>query len=164
MNGRYQIVRLLGRGGMADVYLAQEKGSGRAVALKRVSSAEAQLLSRLRHPSIVRCLDLFKEQGGIWIVEEYVPGRTLAAIYSGLSLPSYAQRMELAFSVGEQICGALAYLHGLKPPVIYRDLKPANIIRKPDGRVKLIDFGIARAYVPRENEDTSSFGTVGYKK
>ena len=161
-NGRYQLVRLLGRGGMSEVYLAREQGSGRAVALKRAPSAEARLLSCLNHPSIVRCLDVFEDRDGTWIVEEYVQGKTLAAFCSGPSLPPYEQRMDLAFSVGEQICDALCYLHGLKPPVIYRDLKPANIILRPDGSVKLIDFGIARFYVPRENEDTSSFGTVGY--
>ena len=158
LEDRYQLVRLLKNSGMSEVYTAKDRESRDFVIAKKTRAEEALLLSKLSHPGIVRYLDSFSCAGEVWLVEEYVPGETLSSYVRRNGTLNEASVIE----IGLKLCEILIYLHGLKPPVIYRDLKPDNIMLEPDGNVKLIDFGIAREYVKWEDRDTNHFGTKGY--
>ena len=174
LNGRYQLVRLLKKGEMGEVYTAKDVLHRDFVIIKKTRAEEARILSGLCHPGIVRYLDAFPEaepfgavssghkagaaSNSVFLVEEYVPGETLTSyVEKNGPLPE-----EETIGLGLQICEILSYLHSLDPPVIYRDLKPDNLMLQPDGKVKLIDFGIAREYVKWEDQDTNHFGTRGY--
>ncbi|MDO4529661.1 MAG: serine/threonine-protein kinase [Lachnospiraceae bacterium] len=174
LNGRYHLVRLLKKGEMGEVYTAKDVLLRDFVIIKKTRAEEARILSGLCHPGIVRYLDAFPEaepfgavssghkagaaSNSVFLVEEYVPGETLTSyVEKNGPLPE-----EEVIGIGVQICEILSYLHSLEPPVIYRDLKPDNLMLQPDGKVKLIDFGIAREYVKWEDQDTNHFGTRGY--
>ena len=158
LNGRYQVQSHLGSGGMSAVFAALDFRSGKLVAVKQSTQREAELLSKLEHPGIVRFLDTFQENGRVWLAEEYLEGKDL--------LQSVKENGPLSVSdalqIGKQIGSILSYLHEQNPPVIYRDLKPANIMLMKDGRVVLVDFGIAREYILHEDADTEEFGTPFY--
>ncbi len=158
LNGRYKIVSLIGSGGMAEVYLAYDLEEGTKAAVKQDHGGEGELLLQLDHPGIVWAYDSFSFDGQNYLVEEYVEGVDLRTWLKSAGKIEARNAMEIAF----QLCDILSYLHSLDPPVIYRDLKPENVILQENGKVKLIDFGIARRYVLREDSDTSCFGTVGY--
>jgi Tol biopolymer transport system component/serine/threonine protein kinase len=177
LQGRYRIVRELGRGGMGQVYLGDDlRLAGRPVALKILPTTslspaefrerwallqrEAQVLARLNHPGIAGVFDCFAEGGVACIVMEYAPGETLAARLE--RLPGRHLSPGEALSIGLGLCELLTYLHSRQPPVVFRDLKPSNVILTPDGGLKLIDFGIARFFKPGQTHDTHSFGTPGY--
>jgi serine/threonine protein kinase len=169
---RYRVVKSLGEGGMKAVYLAEDlrfKARRCALAVMVDSFAsdearrhavlsfqrEADVLAQLDHPAIPKVSDRFSEQDHHYFVMDYVAGQTLEA-----KLASAGGRLKPseAIDIALQICEALDYLHCHLPPVVYRDLKPANIIVTPEGRVKLVDFGIARHFT----RQGTSVGTVGY--
>ena len=175
---RYRIVRLIARGGMGAVYLAADlRLDDVEVAVKEMSSVyrpgetedyaravaefrrEAALLARLSHPNLPRVIDRFEEDGKQFLAMEYVEGQTLRQ-----ALIARGGRAEVAEVCGwaAQLCAVLAYLHAQQPPIIYRDLKPGNVMLRSDGRVALIDFGIARFYKPGKASDTAIYGTIGY--
>lgn len=158
LKGRYRLEGVSGSGGMSTVYRARDLKQGGCVAVKEDRQGEARILSGLRHPGIVRYLDSFFQHGRCWLVEEYVEGVTLAA-YAEKTGP--LTEGEAVF-LGLQLCAVLQYLQSRRPPVVYRDLKPENIMLTKKGRIRLIDFGIAREYVAGEDADTSGFGTIGY--
>src|SRR5262249_2419684 len=116
---------------------------------------EADVLAQLDHPAIPKVSDRFSDQDHHYFVMDYVAGQTLEARLSAVGgrLPPFE-----AMNLGVQICDALEYLHTRFPPVIYRDLKPANIIVTPQGRIKLVDFGIARHFT----RQGTTVGTIGY--
>ena len=119
---------------------------------------EALLLARLHHPAIPLLYDYFLENGNWYLVMEYVPGSTLSAYVREHSpLPPLE-----AINYALQICDVLDYLHRQNPPVVFRDLKPANIILHPDGRLMIVDFGIARYFKEGQFNDTTDFGSPGY--
>jgi formylglycine-generating enzyme required for sulfatase activity/predicted Ser/Thr protein kinase len=176
--GRYQIVRLIARGGMGAVYLATDQRLDDVqVAVKEMSSIyspgdtaafaqavadfrrEAAMLARLSHPNLPRVFDRFEEEGKQFLVMELVEGKTLRQV-----LLERGGQIELNELRGWalQLCDVLGYLHKQQPPIIYRDLKPSNVMLRPDGRLALIDFGIARFYKPGQNADTAIYGTMGY--
>jgi TolB-like protein/Tfp pilus assembly protein PilF/tRNA A-37 threonylcarbamoyl transferase component Bud32 len=151
--GPYQILSLLGAGGMGEVYKARDSRLQRIIALKtlpaeKVADAdrkrrfllEAQAASRLNHPNIVTIYDIFEEQGVCFIAMEYVAGTTLDLANNG-GLP-----LKDTMKYAAEIADALAAAHSAG--VIHRDLKPANIIITEDGRVKLLDFGLAKLIEP----------------
>lgn len=153
--GRYKIVRKLGEGGYGSVYLAQDTRLGkRQVAIKELHepspeaqqlfSHEAALLSSLNHPGLVRVSDFFGEGRSHYLVMDYIEGRDLL----DLALEAdQARHLLPADKVAEwilQVCEAVAYLHGQKPPIIHRDIKPGNIRLSKDERAMLVDFGIAK--------------------
>lgn len=149
--GKYEILDVLGRGGMGVVYRAQDRRMGRMVAIKTVTEDfsndasmlerfyhEAEKTGRLKHPNIVTVYDLGDQDGSPYIVMEYVDGQPLdKVIREGRMMPLLDKLRIL-----EQVCSALGYAH--QHDVIHRDVKPANVIVQTDGSAKLLDFGIAR--------------------
>jgi len=177
VQGRYTILGLLGQGGMGAVYqVADVRLGGKIMALKELSDAaitspqaktgaaaafarEAQLLANLDHPNIPKVTDFFTETGKYYLVMEFVEGETLEARLTRQGAPvSEADARDWAL----QLCDVLTYLHGRNPSVIFRDLKPANIMLTPQGQIKLVDFGIARLFNPMKAGDTLVIGTPGY--
>lgn len=175
IDGKYEILKQIGKGGMSVVYLAmdlrlnkqwavkviQRKGIGKnnEVVLNKVPD-DTELMKRLDHPAIPRIVDIIdkEEDPQIYIVMDYVEGESLDKI-----LEEYgAQSQDLVIDWAKQICDTLAYLHSQKPPIIYRDMKPANIMLKPEGNLKIIDFGISREYKEQNLADTTVLGTKGY--
>src|SRR6266851_6386206 len=119
---------------------------------------EALLLARMRHPAIPLLYDYFLENAHWYLVMEYVPGSTLSSyMREHAPLPPLE-----AINYALQMCDVLDYLHRQNPPVVFRDLKPANIILHPDGRLMVVDFGIARYFKEGQFNDTTDFGSPGY--
>jgi serine/threonine-protein kinase len=177
LQDRYVIVEKLGQGGMGAVYRASDRRLSTVNwAIKEMSQSaitgplerqqareafrhEAEMLAALNHPNLPRVTDHFEQDGKAYLVMEYVPGETLHSFLVHEGLPQPPQRV---FEWFRQLCEVLEYLHEQNPPIIFRDLKPANIMLTPNGQVKLIDFGIARLFKPGQAKDTQAFGTVGY--
>lgn len=177
LQGRYELIQKLGQGGMGAVYLAGDRRLSTARwAVKEMSDAlitsplerqqaieafkhEAELLARLSHPNLPRVTDHFTEDGKNYLVMEFVPGETLLAYVQRHGLP---RPLPEVLDLARSLCDVLSYLHGQDPPIIFRDLKPANVMFTPEGQLKLIDFGIARLFKPGQARDTQAYGTMGY--
>jgi hypothetical protein len=177
LQGRYNIQGTLGRGGMGAVYLAQDMRLGnRPVAVKEMipdpsaSSAEqaqaqrqfqreASMLASLNHSNVPRVSDHFSEMGKHYLVMDYVDGETLEDILN--RTPGFLPESQV-LHWATQLCDVLTYLHSRQPPVVFRDLKPVNVMVDRSGTVKLIDFGIARVFKPGKTTDTLRMGTMGY--
>ncbi len=176
LNGRYEIVRPLGRGGMGTVFLAEHLQLQTTLAIKEVCSPgqseeerqatleqyqrEARFLVQLNHPNLPKVTDAFVENERFYLVMEYIEGVTLEARLKergGRPMP-VIQVLEW----GLQITDVLGYLHTQDPPIIFRDLKPSNVMLKPDNTIRLIDFGIARRFQAGAIHDTALFGSIGY--
>lgn len=123
---------------------------------------EAQLLSRIKHPSIPAIHDYFSDDGGHYLVMDFIAGQTLEHVLASRGAPGLPVQEVTRW--GEQLCEVLDYLHNQHPPLIFRDLKPANIMVEPGGRIKLIDFGIARLLDADCSAGTlhTTIGTPGY--
>jgi len=164
--GRYRIERELGHGGMAAVYLAHDEELDRLIALKLLPEhvadddtfharflREARLAARLSHPNVVRVYDAGEADGRPFIVMEYVPGRSLAQC--GKLAP------ERIVELGEQACAGLQHAHDAG--LVHRDVKPANLLLRDDGVLKIADFGIARAAEStRHTQAGTLLGTAAY--
>ncbi|MBK9942714.1 MAG: protein kinase [Kouleothrix sp.] len=177
LQDRYLITGRLGQGGMGAVYRAADRRLSTVTwAIKEMSQSaitgpleqqqaraaflhEAEMLAGLNHPNLPRVTDHFEQDGKAYLVMEYVPGETLLSLLLREGLPQPPARALEWFG---QLCDVLSYLHRQHPPIIFRDLKPANIMLTPGGQLKLIDFGIARLFKPGQAKDTQAFGTVGY--
>lgn len=177
LQGRYVIVAKLGQGGFGAVYrVADQRLTGSVWAIKEMSDAalhdpaekaqavaafqqEAQLLARLVHPNIPKVTDYFAENNRHYIVMEYVAGETLEDRLARQRAPCSEPEVR---RWAEQLCDVLAYLHNQNPPIVFRDLKPGNIMLTPQGQIKLIDFGIARLFKPGRSSDTQVIGTPGF--
>lgn len=167
-NDTYEIKSVIGKGGMSTVYLAEHKRLHTRWAVKEVRKqqgarfdflAESNILKRLQHPMLPRIVDIFEDRDCIYIVEDFVEGITLDGLLKQQKKVDEPQGLQWF----RDLCGVLAYLHGQRPhPIIYRDMKPSNIMIQPDGSLKLIDFGIAREYKQESNADTTYIGTKGY--
>lgn len=167
-NSTYEIESVIGQGGMSTVYLAEHTRLHTKWAVKEVRKqqgvkfdflAESNILKRLQHPMLPRIVDIFEDAEYVYIVEDFVEGQSLE------KLLKEHRRVDEATGLRwfRDLCEVLKYLHEQKPnPIIYRDLKPANIMLQPDGTLKLIDFGIAREYKEASAGDTSYAGTQGY--
>ncbi len=176
LKGRYEIQRQIGKGGMSRVFMAADlQLNNKLWAVKEVDrhakdpagrpieqalAKEAQILSKLEHPKIVSIVDTETTADFIYVVMDYVEGESLDRIVrrEGPQSEADVQRWML------EICDVLGYLHSQNPPIVYRDMKPNNIMLHPDGYVKLIDFGVVREYKDEADirQDTIAFGTQGY--
>jgi len=171
IGGRYEIVRKIGEGGMSHVYLAEDlKLPGKHWAVKecvsdpvRYSSIreEAQLLISLSHARLPRIVDFFPpdDDGYTYLVMDYIQGITLEKYFRG-----YRGRIpvDAILQLADQLLEVLDYLHTHDPVVIFRDLKPSNIMLTEQLELRLIDFGIARNYKQEQEQDTVKLGTVGF--
>lgn len=173
IDGKYEILTEIGKGGMSVVYLAMDTHLNKQWAIKEIRKkgsgkndeivvnsllAEANLMKRLDHPSLPRIVDIIDNGITIYVVMDYIEGESLDKILNEYG----AQPEDLVIGWGKQLCDALEYLHSQKPPIIYRDMKPANVMLKPEGNIKIIDFGIAREYKEQSLADTTVLGTKGY--
>ena len=173
IDGKYEILKLIGRGGMSKVYLAMDKRLNKQWAVKEIEKkasyknnevivqsavAEANMIKRLDHPSLPRIVDIIDNGNVIYVIMDYIEGEPLSKVVDEYG----AQPQDVVIDWAKQLCEVLDYLHTQKPPIIYRDMKPANVMMKPDGNLKLIDFGIAREYKEQKLADTVSLGTKGY--
>ena len=120
--------------------------------------AETDILKRLNHPHLPSIIDVIDRDDTFLIVMDYIEGKSLDHWLK----KDGAQPQEKVVEWAKQICDVLGYLHSRKPPIIYRDLKPANVMLKPDGQIMIIDFGTAREFKETSIEDTSCLGTQGY--
>jgi len=164
---KYEVIKVLGQGGMGTIYLCKNSRLGNFWAVKEVNSkwknqidflAEPNMLKNLSHIGIVRIIDIFYEEDNLYIVEDYIEGKTLKEqVKANGPLSS-----ELVQEISLQLCSILDYLHSFNPPIVYRDLKPSNIMIKPNNKVVLIDFGIARIYKESQEGDTMILGSKGY--
>lgn len=176
LGNRYMIIQLAGRGGMSAIYQAVDMTRGRQrVAIKEMSlenldaierqdalerfKQEAHLLETLSHPNLTRIYDAFSENGRSFLVMDYIDGKTLLQLLqtAGQPLP-----VDQVMHYAEQLCDVLTYLHQHNPPIIFRDLKPTNVMATPDGHIYLIDFGIARFFKEGQHQDTTVLGSPGY--
>ncbi|MBQ7502957.1 serine/threonine protein kinase [bacterium] len=174
LNNRYPIVGILGEGGMGAVYEAGDLSSKRHWAVKEMTDnfedpaeralalesfkAEADILCELEHPNLPRITHCFEENGRQYIVMDLVKGVTAEKLLREKGVLSFEETLEIA----GQLIEVLDYLHGLNPPVIFRDMKPANVMVMPNKQVKLVDFGIARFFSREKSADTHAFGTPGF--
>ncbi|MDQ2907481.1 MAG: protein kinase [Chloroflexota bacterium] len=174
---RYRIVDLAGKGGFGAVYKAEDSEfDDRLVAVKEMNPRhlstqermqaveafrqEAHLLAKLIHPNLPRIYDYFSENGRSYLVMDFMEGELLEQYIA--EQQGSALRPRDVLEIGLSLCNVLGYLHSRQPPIIFRDLKPANIIRTADGQLYLIDFGIARHFKPGQARDTTALGSPGY--
>jgi len=171
---RYRWLQMLGTGGMGVIYLAEDSAAGNSsCVVKQLNSKyadpeerseavrlfkrEASLLKSLNHPGVVRFFDSYStEDGKHYLVMDYVRGSSLESVINDFG----AFNDDDTVKVGIQICEVLEYLHDQEPPIIYRDLKPSNLMLTPEGQIVFIDFGIARTFMPKES--ATRVVTAGY--
>ncbi len=174
---RYIVLAQVGRGGFGAVYKAADTQFGnRLVAIKEMSQSnmnaqelleatlsfkrEALMLAGLTHPNLPRIYEQFTDNGRSYLVMDFIDGKTLEHHLADLGharLP-----ITKTLTIGIQLCDVLSYLHSRQPPIIFRDLKPANVMLTLTGHIYLIDFGIARHFKPGQSKDTSALGSTGY--
>lgn len=175
---RYEILEILGTGGMGSVYkVADRSRRGKTLAIKELRlgklpaekarealtqfQTEARILTRLTHPNLPKVYDYFSLRGAHYIVMEYIRGKTLEQMLAVRRGKPVEERLALSWAL--QICRAVHFLSVQRPrPIVFRDIKPSNIMIDRIGRVKLIDFGIARFFKEDKREDTYVYGTPGY--
>ncbi len=170
VQGRYRIVRKLGRGGMGAVYEAVDQRLGITVALKETLSTEpsmrkqfeheARLLASLQHPALPRVTDHFVEGNRAFLVMQFIAGTDLARIIAQQPGP-FPRDQVIAWA--DQLLDALIYLHSHDRQVIHRDIKPHNLKLAATGQIALLDFGLARAH-PVDTSVTASRGFFGYTR
>lgn len=172
LDGKYEILKKVGQGGMSIVYLAMDNRLNKQWAVKEIKNdgskstatllkgleREANILKDVDHPVLPRIVDIINENGTIYVVMDFVEGKPLSDVLK----VEGAQDQTKVIEWGRALASALDYLHSMDPPIIYRDMKPANVMLKPDGSVKLIDFGTAKEYIIENNADTTALGTRGY--
>lgn len=172
LDGKYEILKKVGQGGMSIVYLAMDNRLNKQWAVKEIKNdgskstatllkgleREANILKDVDHPVLPRIVDIINENGTIYVVMDFVEGKPLSDVLK----TDGAQDQDKVIEWGRALASALDYLHSMNPPIIYRDMKPSNVMLKPDGSVKLIDFGTAKEYIVENNADTTALGTRGY--
>jgi hypothetical protein len=167
---RYQIVRVIGRGGMGAVYEAIDQRLGNRVAIKQMLLAgpqfsaafqrEARILAGLRHPALPKVSDHFTDSTGQFLVMEYLPGDDLGKLLGERAAPFPIMEV---LRWGEQLLQALVFLHGQTPTIIHRDIKPQNLKLTPAGELVLLDFGLAKGQATvTPNQSTAAPSLVGY--
>lgn len=172
IGGKYEILKKIGQGGMSVVYLVMDTHLNKNWALKEVRKdgikdyevvkqgliVETNMLKKLSHHSLPRIVDIIDQQGVFYVVMDFIEGQPLSEVL----LEYGAQPQDIVIEWAKQLCDVLNYLHTRNPPIIYRDMKPANVMLKPEGNITLIDFGIAREFKEQNLADTTCLGTRGY--
>lgn len=182
VDGKYKILNKVGQGGMSVVYLAMNEKANKQWAVKEVRKdgikdseivqqgliAETNILKKLKHSHLPSIIDVIESDDTFVIIMDYIQGNCLKDVLAEFG----AQPQEYVVEWAKQLCNVLGYLHSRDPAIIYRDMKPANIMWNPDeivnkdmpsaGKVTLIDFGTAREYKGRDVADTWTLGTTGY--
>lgn len=172
LDGKYEILMLRGRGGMSKVWLAVDTHINKQWAVKEIDKhsrlykatidsektlREVEIKKKLDHPALARIVDIIDTEDSLCIIEDYIDGDNLLEIVKR-GIPE----QETVVSWMLDVCDAMAYFHSLDPPIIYRDLKPSNIMLTRDSqRIKIVDFGIAKSFI-ENTEDTQPLGTMGY--
>jgi len=176
LNGIYRVVKLLGKGAMGNVYLVERIEDDRPFVVKElvfteaaemdektakeIFRREAEFMGRFKHRGLPGTYGIFSQGENDYLIMDYIEGNTLEEIITSSDKPLPEDR---AIGWTIELCEIIDYLHNsFEKPVVYRDLKPSNIIITPSGGVKLVDFGIARYYNPDKNTDTFSYGSPGY--
>lgn len=171
VDGKYKILSEIGHGGMSVVYMAINEKANKTWAVKEVRKdgkmdfntvrqglmAEIETLKKLKHPNLPSIVDVIEDEDSFIIVMDYIEGRSLDKIIE----ENGAQPEAFVVEWAKQLCDVFGYLHSRTPPIIYRDMKPANIMLKPDGNIMVIDFGTAKNYEIDLGE-TTGIGTIGY--
>ena len=172
VDGKYKILNKVGQGGMSVVYLAMNEKANKQWAVKEVRKdgikdfevvkqglvAETDILKKLSHPHLPSIVDVIDTDDSFIIIMDYIQGNSLNKALEEFG----AQPQDYVIDWAKQLCDVLGYLHSRTPAIIYRDMKPANVMLKPDGNVTLIDFGTAREFKEKNLADTTCLGTVGY--
>jgi tetratricopeptide (TPR) repeat protein/tRNA A-37 threonylcarbamoyl transferase component Bud32 len=173
IDDRYEILKEIGRGGMSVVYLAMDNRLNKSLVVKDIRKrsnsnnellinslvVEANMLKKLDHGSLPKIYDIIESEGDIYVVMDYIEGESLKERLKRDGKIPAKEVIEWA----KQLSNVLGYLHSRKPyPIIYRDMKPDNIMLTPEGKIKLIDFGIAREFKTENLSDTTNLGTKGY--
>ncbi|MCI8957446.1 MAG: serine/threonine protein kinase [Eubacterium sp.] len=171
VGGRYYVLEHIASGGCSDVYKVRDVYSGMFYALKKYITSdpanqknlmegmekELNALRHCSHPVLPKIYNLIKEEENFYLIMEYVEGTNLKEYVARNGIIKTKMLQDIMM----QVCSGIYYLHSLDPPVVYRDLKPSNIILKNDGHVKLIDFGIAKRY-RIDVADEQAFGSAGF--
>lgn len=172
VDGKYRVLKKCGQGGMSIVYMAMNERANKIWAIKEIIKdgtlnyevvkqgliVETDMLKRLDHPHLPSIVDVIDSDDSFLIVMDFIEGKTLSSL-----LKEYgALTQERVIHCARQLCDVLGYLHTRTPAIIYRDMKPSNVMLRPDGNVMLFDFGTAREYKSKNIEDTVCLGTRGY--
>ena len=172
LDGKYRILALIGKGGMSKVWLAMDNTINKEWAIKEIDKksieyrqtvnenetlSEIEIMKKLDHPSLPRIVNVIDTSDTLYVIMDYIEGETLLKV-----LEAYGpQDEELVAGWMLDVCDTLDYLHHQDPPIIYRDMKPSNIMLSQEGKIKIIDFGIAREF-KGDRDDTLPLGTRGY--
>lgn len=177
VDGKYKVLNKIGQGGMSVVYLALNERANKTWAIKEVRKdgvqdfatvkqgliAETNILKSLSHKYLPSIVDVIDDGDTFLIVMDYIQGKSLNTILKeSMEQEGYPISVEDTISWGKQLCDVLYYLHTRPNPIIYRDMKPANVMLRPTGEISLIDFGTARVFKTGNSEDTTCLGTPGY--
>lgn len=175
LQGRYEIRNVVGQGGMSTVYRAREVNTRKVLAIKDVKraateknqvvveqslAAEGRMLMQLSHPRLPKIYEVIENNDSIMLVMDFITGESLDHVLKRTGAQSVEQTLEW----GMQICEVFHYLHNQPTPIIYRDMKPANVMLQPNGQLMMIDFGTARTQKVGVNmqADTICIGTAGF--
>ena len=168
LDQKYEVIKILGKGGMGTVYLCENTRIGNLWAIKEVVQdvknidilTEANILKDLSHPGIRRIVDMFYENKNLYMVQDYVDGQTLKEYVK----VNGRMQTEKICQITSDLCDIVGYLHNQNPAIIYRDIKPSNIMITPSGKIVLIDFGISKVYKSDMSQDIDkmSAGSNGY--
>jgi len=172
--GRYEIRKLIGQGGMSSVYRVREVNTRQLLAIKDVKrsardnnqvveqslAAEGRMLMQLSHPRLPKIHEIIEKDDSIMLVMDFIQGESM----DHLLRREGAQSLQRTLEWGMQLCEVFHYLHSQPTPIIYRDMKPANVMIQPDGQLKMIDFGTARTQKVgvAMQADTVCIGTEGF--
>lgn len=172
--GRYRVIKMIGKGGMSTVYQAMDLTTGNLLAIKDVERtgkddnaaveqslvAEGRMLKQLSNAHLPRIYDILENPSSFLLVMDFIEGESLDKVIAREG----AQNMDRVLDWGMQICEVFDYLHNQPTPIIYRDMKPANVILQPNGQLKMIDFGTARTqkFGVVMAADTLCLGTAGF--
>ncbi|MCI6041911.1 serine/threonine protein kinase [bacterium] len=177
VDGKYKVLNIIGQGGMSVVYLAINERANKTWAIKEIRKegvqdfttvkkgliAEIDILKSLSHKYLPSIVDIIDDGDNFLIVMDYIQGKSLHTILKeSMEQEGKPISIEDTISWGKQLCDVLYYLHTRSNPIIYRDMKPANIMLRPNGEIALIDFGTARVFKNGNSEDTTCLGTPGY--